>query len=63
MPRGGRLRATTDRIKPEHIPTGIDLAPGGYVVLTVEDNGEGLRPEGTARAFEPFYTTKEIGKG
>ena len=63
MPRGGRIKLTTHQIQRVEIPAGIDLVPGEYVAFTVEDNGEGMRPEVVARAFEPFYTTKEIGKG
>lgn len=39
------------------------LAAGRYVKITVEDNGMGMTPEVAARAVEPFYTTKEVGKG
>jgi two-component system cell cycle sensor histidine kinase/response regulator CckA len=35
----------------------------GWQRLTVRDNGLGMRPEVRERIFEPFYTTKEIGKG
>jgi signal transduction histidine kinase/ABC-type amino acid transport substrate-binding protein/CheY-like chemotaxis protein len=40
-----------------------DLVPGEYVLLSVSDNGCGMDPETIAHLFEPFYTTKETGKG
>ena len=36
---------------------------GDDVVIEVGDTGPGMSPEVAARAFEPFYTTKEVGKG
>ena len=36
---------------------------GDYVVLTVRDNGRGMDEETRSHIFEPFYTTKERGKG
>ena len=40
-----------------------DFVPGKYVVLSVSDNGCGMRKEILDHIFEPFYTTKEVGKG
>lgn len=37
--------------------------PGGYVALTVRDAGVGMSPEVLRQATEPFFTTKEPGKG
>jgi two-component system cell cycle sensor histidine kinase/response regulator CckA len=39
------------------------VPPGDYVLLTVTDSGQGIAAEHLAHIFEPFYTTKEAGKG
>lgn len=39
------------------------LAPGGYVVIAVEDDGRGMDEATLARMFEPFFTTRRQGSG
>jgi PAS domain S-box-containing protein len=61
MPEGGQLWFTT---KATEIAEGhSELMPGDYAVISVIDTGTGMSEETIARAFEPFYTTKEVGKG
>ena len=40
-----------------------DLSPGPYVKLSVSDTGPGIDPEIKDRIFDPYFTTKEVGKG
>ncbi|MEX0284940.1 MAG: PAS domain-containing protein [Paracoccaceae bacterium] len=40
-----------------------NLKPGDYVEIAIEDSGTGIRPDDIKKCLEPFYTTKEIGKG
>jgi len=65
MPQGGTLTIETRNVVINHsdISAGQDLAPGGYVAVTVRDTGCGMPPAVAARAFEPFFTTKDVGKG
>jgi CheY-like chemotaxis protein len=40
-----------------------DMCAGNYVRLTVGDTGHGIEAEVIDRIFEPYFTTKEMGKG
>jgi len=41
----------------------IDCEAGNYILVTVEDTGEGMPEDVLQRIWDPFYTTKEYGKG
>jgi CheY-like chemotaxis protein len=61
MPNGGVLRIAT---APVTITSpGEELPAGEYVLLTVEDNGHGMTEGTLGRIYDPFFTTKEVGKG
>jgi CheY-like chemotaxis protein len=42
---------------------GQDVAPGRYLALEVEDTGSGMTPELISRIFDPFFSTKQAGRG
>ena len=64
MPDGGRLTIETgNRWLDQRAARERDLPPGQYVSVCVSDTGTGMAPEVSARAFDPFYTTKPIGMG
>ena len=41
----------------------VDLKPGPYLKLCVSDTGSGMDKETLERIFDPYFTTKEVGKG
>jgi two-component system CheB/CheR fusion protein len=64
MPEGGTLTIGTVNVtlKDTEAPDGV-LASGRWVMIVVHDTGLGIDEDVQAHIFEPFYTTKAIGKG
>ncbi len=65
MPDGGTLTiSTADRIVREQgISSDPELPDGCYLELCVTDTGVGMTDEVQKKIFEPFFSTKEPGKG
>jgi PAS domain S-box-containing protein len=62
MPRGGTITITA-RVEQRLAPDLAHPTQRRYVAIAVTDDGEGMPPEIAERASEPFFTTKEVGKG
>ena len=61
MPAGGTVTiSAVNRQGSDGNPPG---AQGDYVLLSVSDTGTGISPENLEKVMEPFFTTKELGKG
>lgn len=65
MAHGGKLTIETSNVSfEESQKSKRSIIPSGkYALLAVTDNGCGMDHETQSRLFEPFYTTKELGKG
>lgn len=65
MPNGGDLRVETTlaSFDATYCKVDPDFQPGKYIQISIQDSGHGIPKEIQANIFEPFYTTKEIGKG
>ena len=69
MPDGGILEVSLKHLTfDENTPNQYSdqypgLIPGRYVNLTISDTGHGISDEEIERIFDPYFTTKEIGKG
>jgi CheY-like chemotaxis protein len=61
MDEGGVVTLATARRTLEHADA--ELAAGDYIEISVSDTGTGIDEKALGRVFDPFYTTKPVGKG
>ncbi len=62
---GGILEVSVDNVTLNEEAAGSypDLSKGDYIKITVSDTGSGIDPAILDKIFDPYFTTKEIGKG
>ncbi len=65
MPEGGSILLETGNaeVTPAFAKEHTPMPPGPYVLLAVRDSGVGMTEEVRKRIFDPFFSTKEVGKG
>ena len=65
MPDGGALTLETGNahLDDAYAAVNAEVTAGQYVMISVSDTGAGMPPEVAERAFDPFYTTKGVGRG
>jgi CheY-like chemotaxis protein len=62
---GGILEITLKNceLSPQDLPPPSAMPAGSFVVLSIADTGPGIAPAIRSKIFEPYFTTKEVGKG
>ena len=62
---GGTLKISIEKIfcEAEDMKAFPDLIPGNYLKITVNDTGPGISPKIINQIFDPYFTTKKMGKG
>ncbi len=62
---GGTLEITLQecQLSPDDLRKHPEVQPGSFVMLAISDTGAGIDPDIVGRIFDPYFTTKEVGKG
>lgn len=65
MPEGGKLSINVENIfiDKHYSLMEQNVKEGKYIVISISDTGEGIKPEIISKIFDSFFTTKEVGKG
>jgi len=65
LPEGGQIKIESKSIEFQtpQLRSGVSMNRGRYSMFSVSDAGCGIAKEDLTHIFEPFYTTKEAGKG
>lgn len=65
MPNGGEIiiEASKVRIDEGYVRRHVDAYPGDFIRVNIIDSGVGIDDETLKRVFEPFFSTKDVGKG
>jgi signal transduction histidine kinase/CheY-like chemotaxis protein len=65
LPKGGRIavEVTNADLDADYVRRHADARVGSHVLVAVRDDGAGMPPAVIERAFEPFFSTKGVGKG
>ncbi|MBN2299147.1 MAG: PAS domain S-box protein, partial [Deltaproteobacteria bacterium] len=64
MPQGGTIRVSAKNtiLDSDSFISGVFVPKGPYVRIAIEDHGTGIPAEIRPRIFDPYFTTKELGK-
>ncbi len=57
------IQAIEDLSKESIISIHSGLGPNGYIRVDFTDTGKGIKPDDLKHIFDPFYTTKPVGRG
>jgi signal transduction histidine kinase len=64
MPGGGAIHLATENVALNYSQVApYGLKPGNFVKISVKDTSEGMDKETQSRIFDPFFSTRKLGRG